>query len=137
MQVDEEPAAQQGVNICDYYSRQWCSRTLALSAVVFAILYISWMITYECYTRISDMDTVVQRDQLLPVGILAPCSNIRYNINVTQETPTYIFNLITTTALNRVFLSGEKNWTVDGVTFNVSTRTNCPHFIIWSVPPIF
>ena len=137
MQVDEEPAAQQGVNICDYYSRQWCSRTVALAAVVFAILYISWMISFECYTRINEMNELVYKDQLLPVGILAPCSNIRFNVNVKTTTPSYVFDLITTTAVKQLFLDGGHNWTVNGFTFNVTTPSDCPHFIVWSVPNIF
>lgn len=138
MNVDEEPAASRGVNICDYYSRQWCSRTLSLTAVLTSIMYISFVIVYTCYSRMIEMDALMYRDVMRPIAAFQPCTNSIFNIKKLNVTNDHDFTL-EILSMNEdmdIIVQGATAYEVDKNTLFVNGST-CLSFVVFSIPLVF
>ena len=138
MNADEESRAQRGVNICDYYSRMWFAQSCSLFAVFFAILYISCLIVYECYVRITEMNRVVTNDAFNAVAACAPCHAFKFNMKMcTVNENDVVMKLIPTIEIDTIFVQGASSWHLlqDVIYANISSP--CPSIVIWSTPKLY
>lgn len=138
MNVDEEPPASRGVNICDYYSRQWCSRTLSLAAVLTSIMYISFVIVYTCYSRMIEMDALMYKDVMRPIAAFQPCTDSIFNIKKVNVTNAHNFTL-EILSMNRdmdIIVQGAAAYAVNKNTLFVN-GSSCISIVVFSIPLVF
>ena len=138
MNVDEEPAASRGVNICDYYSRQWCSRTLSLASVLTAIMYISFVILYTCYSRMIEMDSLMNKDVMRPIAAFQPCTESIFNLVRVNETNghDYTLKIISMNRDMNIIVQGAVDYVRHSSTLFVNCSL-CPSIVVFSVPVVF